>query len=181
MRFQNICISIITLSTLSLAVDAPKPQSRLAREAIAKADRAHLAADADASKAKAMATQQLVVELRTALKSALATESLDEANAMKAAMNAAEAEAKTAGTISEKNGGTKWAYGKSDTVLIYTAQGEVKATYWKRPLRWERINNRTIRQQDPSNIGVTITFADDWKHALWVFDDGGLEFLKHIE
>jgi hypothetical protein len=85
-------IIVLLLAAVSFGADAPQPKSPAAVQAIAKSERAIKSAEDAFRAAKLASLKQLVQDLRGAIVAATKAGQLEEANAIKAAMDGAQGE-----------------------------------------------------------------------------------------
>ncbi len=159
----------------------PNPRSPAAVAAIKRSEKSIAEAEAQFRKAKGDALRQLVADLEAAKAESMKAGSLDEANRVQARIDEVTEEMKNDAPASVKLarllGGSRWAHEGGRNIVAYAADGTVSSNAWgNKSYRWTQTGPRTVRQGDPADPAVEITFDDDLKHALWVYASGKVSF-----
>jgi hypothetical protein len=169
--------------TIATAAEKAAPDSTLAKRAMAQFGHEKKEADAVYKHAIEQATQKLTAGLNAAKTAAMRSGDLPEANAIAAEIKKAndavgtQMPDKGASDLTARLAGTKWKFQNSpENVFTYDDAGHVSAPGSKAPRSWRATNAHTIIQRD-ADQNMTITYDDDFQHAIAVYDRAGAAIL----
>jgi hypothetical protein len=174
-----LCLSFTTV----VAADKTAPDSTLAKRAMTQFIHEKEKAQVVYKHALEQATQKLVASLNAAKTAAMRSGDLPEANAIAAEIKKANDAVgapmpdKGASDLTARLAGTKWKFQNSpENVFTYDDAGQVSAPGSKAPRSWRATNAHTIIQRD-ADQNMTITYDDDFQHAIAVYDRAGAAIL----
>jgi len=171
---RSSLLIVLLFAAVSFGADAPPVKSPAAVQAIAKSDAAIKKAEDAYRAAKLMALKQLVTDLKVAMGTATKSGNLDEANAIKAAMERGHQN----DGVEKSLCGTQWQLDKNGTIITYAPTGRtVQAVGWDSKRIWKVIGENEVVQGDQNVEYVTVTFSSDMQHGLWVGSNGAANVI----
>jgi hypothetical protein len=170
-----------------MAAEKSAPDSLQAKRTMTQFKHEKEKATAVYQRAMEQATQKLKAGLNAAKEVAMRSGDLSEANAIAAQIKKAS---EAIGAPTPDNGaadlaarlaGTRWQFQKSpENIYTYDDAGHATVPGGKSPRPWHATNAHTIIQQD-ADQNMTITYDDDFQHALAVYERAGAAILIRMK
>lgn len=176
--------------------DAPQFKLSSAVSAVTRYQNARKNAEAVYTRAMVAAKKECISDLDSALKHAMKTQNLEEANAIKAYRDRLQSEADelspkpTAATdtrsaaVKARLAGSKWRAGTSAESPIITLRpdGVIAGEFWNGGGRWGVSDGGTILVIDQNGNKYRATISSDFKYAYWMSLNSYSAFtLLHVD